>query len=230
MNARIPSWPIVVCVDDEPEVLASLKRSLRNETYEVLTTESADRALEWAGEQHVSVAISDHRMPGTTGVELMALLKARSPGTARILLTAHPDAAREASRAGLTIDRLLLKPWDDHELRRTIRKILYGRSPREAVHARLDCRGLNAEDVVALAVPACREAVTSGSRPVLLIEHATLVGGSLSGLFFGLARMAEELGTPVTLLEESGYGAAFLDSVGKGLPLEVRHPLNGITH
>lgn len=84
--------PRVICVDDEPQVLSGLALHLRRR-YSVETATSGAAALELlAREPQAAVVISDMRMPGMNGAELLAKASAAYPATARILLTGHADA------------------------------------------------------------------------------------------------------------------------------------------
>lgn len=114
----------MVFVDDEPEVLSALKRSLRLEPYQVLTTSRPEEALRWVRSRDVSAVISDERMPGTTGTELLAKVAKRSPSTARIILTAYAAPTAQVPRLRYSIECLIGKPWDDAMLRRTLRDFL----------------------------------------------------------------------------------------------------------
>jgi response regulator RpfG family c-di-GMP phosphodiesterase len=120
---------VVVCVDDEPAILSALRRSLRSEPYELLTTENPESALEWVDSRDVSLVITDQRMPGMVGTELLEEVLKRSPSTARILLTAYPGST--ASEPGLRewTECMISKPWDEGMLRKTIRQLLGSRDP-----------------------------------------------------------------------------------------------------
>lgn len=63
----IPRVPRVVCIDDEPHVLASLKRLLRGEPYELRTTTDPEEALIWIREDGAAVVVADYRMPRMSG-------------------------------------------------------------------------------------------------------------------------------------------------------------------
>ncbi|HLY10173.1 MAG TPA: response regulator [Planctomycetota bacterium] len=117
----------VICVDDEPAILAALKRSLRQEPFDLLTTVSADDALHWVSTREISLIITDQQMPGMQGTELLEHVSRRSPSTARIILTAYPGAT--ASTPGLRrwLECMVSKPWDSGMLRRTIRQLLWER-------------------------------------------------------------------------------------------------------
>jgi len=116
--------PVVLCVDDEGEILRALRRCLRSEPYEVITARSASEALGCLEEFPVDLVITDHRMPGTDGTELLMEIRKRSPKTARAILTGYPGETviRKGLEAGA--DTFLYKPWDDERLKGTIRRLL----------------------------------------------------------------------------------------------------------
>jgi response regulator RpfG family c-di-GMP phosphodiesterase len=122
---------VVVCVDDEPAILSALRRSLRSEDYELLTTENPESALQWLDSRDVSLVITDQRMPGMAGTELLEEVVKRSPSTARILLTAYP--ASTAGTPGLSdwTEVMISKPWDTVMLRKLIRQVLGDREDEE---------------------------------------------------------------------------------------------------
>ena len=107
--------PILI-VDDEPDVLFSLKGLLRHE-FELHTAESGDEALEILREHPIHVIMTDQRMPGMTGVELMGHAKTRFPNAVRIVFTGYADikAVIEAINTG-GLYRYITKPWDPDEL------------------------------------------------------------------------------------------------------------------
>ncbi|HVR84235.1 MAG TPA: response regulator, partial [Planctomycetota bacterium] len=123
------SPPVVVCVDDDPQVLSAVQRLLRREPYELLTTEKPETALRWLVERGVGLLITDLRMPDMDGSDLVKVVEERFPETASLILTGYPDLA--PTRTG---PRLIAKPWDDAELKDAIRALLLGRAvPREIV-------------------------------------------------------------------------------------------------
>jgi response regulator RpfG family c-di-GMP phosphodiesterase len=121
---RIIERHCVVCVDDEPAILAALRRSLRRDPYDVLTTNSADDALHWVSTREVSLVITDQKMPGMQGTELLAEVSRCSPSTARIILTAYPGDTAATPGLGRRLEVMISKPWDVGMLRRTIRSLL----------------------------------------------------------------------------------------------------------
>ena len=117
--------PVVLLVDDEPRVLSALRRSLRREGYRLETAEHPARALErLAASPPVDLVVSDHKMPGMTGAEMLAEVARRWPGTARILLSGWVAEIAEAKLAKADPAAVLGKPWDDAELKAAIRGAL----------------------------------------------------------------------------------------------------------
>lgn len=116
------SHPQVLLVDDEPNVLQSLRRLLRREPIELVTVTSPAEALARVQAEPFAVVISDQRMPEMEGTELLERVQAASPDTVRIILTGHAEmeAALDAINRG-AVYRFLCKPWDDEELQQTLR-------------------------------------------------------------------------------------------------------------
>jgi YesN/AraC family two-component response regulator len=110
----------LLIVDDEPGVLQSLRRSLRaryRDQLRVTTCDDPLAALTLMRQQHFHIVLSDLRMPGTDGIELLSLAAALLPQSVRMLLTGTADfstAQRAITDAG--VFRYLCKPWSDVEL------------------------------------------------------------------------------------------------------------------
>lgn len=110
------SRPVVLFVDDEARILRSLRLLFRQRA-EVLATTSGTEALQWVGEREIDVVVSDQRMPGMTGVELLREVRRRSPRSMRILLTGYADlSAIVASVNEGEIFRFVEKPWEPQHL------------------------------------------------------------------------------------------------------------------
>jgi response regulator RpfG family c-di-GMP phosphodiesterase len=111
----------VLCVDDEPNILSALKRALRSTGCRILTAEGGRQAIESLSIETIDLVISDMRMPGMDGAQLLEQVSTRWPHIVRILLTGHADmnAAIAAINRG-RIFRYLNKPWDDDELRNAV--------------------------------------------------------------------------------------------------------------
>lgn len=112
----------ILIVDDEPDVIAALQRTLFDESYEIRTAASGEEALEILKTCKTKLVISDERMPGMGGAEFLAIAKKKYPETLRIMLTGHAslDAAMKALNSG-EVYRFFVKPWNDLELLMAIR-------------------------------------------------------------------------------------------------------------
>lgn len=113
----------VLCVDDEANILSSLKRLFRPTGYRLLTANSGEEALALMEKEAVDLIISDMRMPGLNGAQVLAASRERWPDTVRILLTGFADMAStiEAINNG-QLHRYIAKPWDDNEVLLVVRE------------------------------------------------------------------------------------------------------------
>lgn len=110
----------VLYVDDEENNLISFKASFRR-YFSIFTANSVSGAKEILKTNNIHVLITDQRMPGTLGTELLADAVKDYPDQIRILLTGFSDveALKDAVNRG-QIFRYLEKPWNDAELKKTI--------------------------------------------------------------------------------------------------------------
>ncbi|MBV9960308.1 MAG: HDOD domain-containing protein, partial [Acidobacteria bacterium] len=114
----------VMVVDDEPANLRLLERLFRR-NYEVVTANSGDEALKLLEQHDVAVIITDQRMPGMTGIELLQRAAEMRPHTVRIILTGYTDveALVEAINCG-QVYKYVAKPWNNDDLRLTVTRAL----------------------------------------------------------------------------------------------------------
>ncbi|MDP3843265.1 MAG: response regulator [Oxalobacteraceae bacterium] len=117
--------PTILCVDDEPNILSSLRRLFRTKGYRVLVAESGDAGLQVLATETVDLVISDMRMPEMDGAHFLELVRGRWPDTIRILLTGYADVSSiiEAINRG-EIYRYIAKPWDDNDMLLVVRDAL----------------------------------------------------------------------------------------------------------
>jgi diguanylate cyclase (GGDEF)-like protein/PAS domain S-box-containing protein len=127
----------LLLIDDEQNILNSLKRLFRRENFRVLTANSGREALELLAVNEVQVIISDQRMPEMSGVELLSRVKELYPDTVRIVLSGYSELSTvtEAINRG-AIWKYLSKPWDDDKLRDEVRRAF--REARGAVEGNSD--------------------------------------------------------------------------------------------
>lgn len=107
----------LLLVDDEANILSSLRRVFRPHGYRVLTAEGGPAGLSMLEKESVDLVISDMRMPEMSGAEFLGETRKRWPDLIRILLTGYADLAStiEAINNG-QIHRYLSKPWSDEEV------------------------------------------------------------------------------------------------------------------
>ena len=112
----------LLLVDDEPNILSALQRLLRRDGYSILTAGSGSAALDLLAVNDVQVIISDQRMVGMSGAELMSVVKELYPDTIRIILSGFSEvtAITDAVNHG-AVFKFLTKPWEDELLRDNIR-------------------------------------------------------------------------------------------------------------
>lgn len=115
----------ILCVDDEPHVLAALRRLFKGIGYTVLTAESAAIGLQILAQETVDLVIADMRMPEMDGAHFLSLVREGWPQTMRILLTGQADAESIAKAVNSgEIYRYFTKPWDNDDIVLQIRLAL----------------------------------------------------------------------------------------------------------
>ncbi|MBC8044026.1 MAG: response regulator [Rhizobacter sp.] len=150
----------ILFVDDEPMILLSLKQTF-DTTYKVHTAISGAEAIEFVkATPEIAIVVSDQRMPGMKGIEVLKAIRHLAPHTVRMLLTGYADAEAvfESVNVG-EIFRYLKKPWRTDDLRQTFRL-----AEETYLKRRQSVSLLNA---AAQASPDLRQAVEHNSLPGL---------------------------------------------------------------
>lgn len=117
--------PRLLLVDDEANILHALRRVLRKSNVDIDMTTSPHEALQLVQQHDYAVVVSDQRMPLMEGTKLLEQIRTYSPDAVRILLTGYADvqASIDAINRG-AVYRYLTKPWDEAEIRNTLRQAL----------------------------------------------------------------------------------------------------------
>jgi two-component system response regulator HupR/HoxA len=192
----VPDLTVLV-VDDEPRVLDALEAILAAD-FRVLRAGGGEQALEILRTETVAVIVSDYRMPGMTGVELLRRSQEFAPDALRIVLTAYTDVdtLMDAINTG-RIYQFIPKPWDPHELRLLV--------CRAAERFTLTDENDRLRDELEVALNALRrEAADVRARPLSLDRLIGVDGGLREAV--ALARRVLESDTTVLLLGETGTG------------------------
>jgi DNA-binding NtrC family response regulator len=127
----------ILVVDDEPNMLDLFKKVLGKEGYQVVASSSGEEAIQQLETERFDLLISDLKMPGLSGLELLKKAKSVSPTLPCIMLTAHGtiDSAVSAMREGAY--DYLTKPINIDEITLTVKKALeLHRLTREVEHLR----------------------------------------------------------------------------------------------
>jgi serine/threonine-protein kinase len=110
----------ILFVDDEERILNALKSVFRSK-YHVFTAISGDQAFEFLKRFRVHLIVSDQRMPGMPGVELLRRAKELSPTTVRILLTGYSDLASIVGSINEgEVYRFINKPWNNQDIQAVV--------------------------------------------------------------------------------------------------------------
>ncbi len=196
----------ILCVDDEANILQSLKRLLRKENYRLLTAPGGREGMEVLEKNEVHLIISDQRMPGMSGTEFLEKAKDAYPDTIRIILSGYTDinAITESINKG-HVYKFFLKPWNDQSLRLEIRQALEQYDLRQAnktLHQKVyqqneELRRINEnlEDLVAAKVKdiEIQNHALELSHEILADLPLAIIGVSAEGTIVMTNNMAQEL-------------------------------------
>jgi DNA-binding NtrC family response regulator len=183
--------PKVLCVDDEPALLRSLRWVLRGE-FEVAIAQDGVQALALLGAERFDVILSDQRMPGMTGTEFLQRAKVLAPHSMRLLLTGYADfsAVVCALNEG-DVFRFISKPWDNHKLVQAVQEA--------ARLARMSRMGWSDFQDTAVEAPG-----QAAREDVLLVQADIALNTACTAACQGLARLlvAQDAADALTLLAQ----------------------------
>ena len=116
----------ILFVDDDPHLLAALRAVFRKECgrWEMVFVKCGADAVCELARGSFDLVMSDHAMPGMDGLELLAHVRATSPGTLCVLLSGGGATLDE--RLARIVDQLIGKPYSNHALRETVTRMLEG--------------------------------------------------------------------------------------------------------
>ncbi len=174
----------ILLVDDEPPILRALQRTLARAGYRVLLADGGQQALAVLATEQVALVLSDFRMPGMNGAELLQQVRQQYPGTIGLILSAY--AEREALLTCLNSGaawRFLEKPWDDTQLVKDIAAALNERDRRQAEQQRTNLLLSSHEALIELSASGQVLRFNSAASQVLGLQPSELRGLVLSALF-----------------------------------------------
>lgn len=114
--------PAILVVDDDKVVARTLEEELKSQDYRVITATCAADALDVLAREPIQVILSDYRMPGMTGIELLSCVSELYPHIRRMMLTGYGDLETITSAVNKgRVHHILYKPWDSGQLRESVK-------------------------------------------------------------------------------------------------------------
>lgn len=127
--ALASSAPVIYVVDDDTDVLGSLRFLLETDGFTVHTFRSGAAVLNGHGTGDADCFVIDYKMPSMSGIDLASRLQSRHAGTPIILITGYPDNSIRDRAAAAGIRDVLLKPHLEDSLIGRIRGALQHSRP-----------------------------------------------------------------------------------------------------
>jgi PAS domain S-box-containing protein len=112
----------ILLIDDEPDILRVLARSLKADGYEVATAGGGAEGLAEFGRNRTPIVITDIKMPGVDGIEVLKTIKARDPDTEVIIITGHGDVDSAVEALHFGASDFINKPVKDEALAIALRR------------------------------------------------------------------------------------------------------------
>lgn len=120
--AKTPDSAHILVVDDEGAIRYSIGKTLQKIGYQVSMAASGEEALELMSSQSFDVVLTDVRMPGLTGVELLARIKERAPDSIVILMTGYASLGTAIEAMRLGAHDYLVKPSTSQDIRQSVQR------------------------------------------------------------------------------------------------------------
>jgi CheY-like chemotaxis protein len=196
----------ILVVDDEPENLEVLTALLEDD-YEVARAANGSAALALVEKgPPFAIVISDQRMPGMTGIELLTELERRTPRTVRMMLTAYSDL--EPLIAAVNdgcVYRFFLKPWNADEMRSSISDAMWLHSAQSALNQLIDLLGQRKREL-----EVTLENLHRVQGELLAAERMTTVGRFSAGLAHNVRNSLTVMMNLLELVQQNPVGARVL--------------------
>lgn len=235
----------ILCVDDEPNILASLQRLFRKHHFRVLCADGAAAGLAVLERETVDVVMSDMRMPECSGADFLERVRERWPTTMRLLLTGYADIGSIVGAINRgEIYRYITKPWNEEDILLVVRDALGRRALEQEKHrleqltraqnrSLLELNGTLEERVRArtVEVQSAQQALLASNHRLkgnfltsikILSSMIEMRGGAMAGHARGVAHLARKVALRMGLSAREAqdvFVAGLLHEIGKiGFP------------
>jgi len=138
----------LLVVDDSVDTLELLRRNLRSQGYEVLTALNVAEALPILGSVHVDLVITDLKMPGASGLDLMRYVRENLKETEVMMITGYPSIEGAVAAVKLGAVEYLSKPFIKKELFTSVKLVIDRLKLRKAAGARAESRSIISHGIV----------------------------------------------------------------------------------
>lgn len=158
--------PSVLLVDDEQSICSALRRTFKQHKYHVFEANSGQQALDVLNNVHIDLIISDQRMPGMKGTQLLKIVKDHFPDTGRIMLSAHGDVEDlTAAINDASVNQFIAKPWSEAHLL-AMAKQFSKKNPRSEIVAQQTSIQSRAKDAGIIKLDTKKEALIKQQVPL----------------------------------------------------------------
>jgi signal transduction histidine kinase len=222
--------PAILYIDDDRGNLTVFE-AVCDDEFEVLAVQSGKEGLELLMTHEVAVLVSDQRMPGMTGVDVLEAARSVAPDAVRILITAYSDLTEAVAAINRgAVERYIRKPWQPDELRMALRDAMALYGTRRKLQS-LERRLIETERVYALGVVAAGVAHELRNPMTALVAMIDLASANeqkaLDDILAGKEPpLVDFLRKNLQLLNEANQAAEQVMEITRGMELGQRHREN----
>jgi len=172
----------VLVVDDEGAIRYSISKTLQRVGYQVSSASSGEEALDLMNDQVFDVVLTDIRMSGVSGVELLSRIKERQPDTVVILMTGYASLSTAVEALRLGAHDYLIKPSSSQDLRQSVQRGLERAHNLRRRRALLDAIQLNVKELTGTSIEVSPRMLLQAPPPIQAsnIPTSTMTLGPLT--------------------------------------------------
>ncbi|MFH2126286.1 MAG: response regulator [Pseudomonadota bacterium] len=202
-----PPYPSLLVIDDEPGIRSMMSLSLTADGYKVCTAADGAEGLSIFEEQKPDIVLTDIKMPGLDGIEVLKRIKSMSPDTEVIVITGHGDMDLAVRSLQLMASDFVTKPVSDQALEVALKRA----AERLTLKAQLHCYTQHLERRVAEA-----------TAKVVAAERLAAVGQTVSALVHSLKNMLAGLKGGIYMVSQ-GLNSSHKQLTDEGMQMLERN-------